>query len=114
MQAQQTSAHLGVVQIGIIAMTLITAFIHFYINATLGGFLFILNGLGYLALLAALFLPLPFVRDHRPLVRWLFIGYTLLTIILWVVMGSRTSLAYVDKAAEVILVILLWLDRARV
>ncbi|MCI0649957.1 MAG: hypothetical protein L0346_34445, partial [Chloroflexi bacterium] len=36
--------------------------------------LFILNGLGYLALAAALFLPLPQLQAQRGRIRWAFIG----------------------------------------
>ena len=123
MNVTSTREQFGIVQIGIVLMTLITAIIHIGINLTIGGFLFILNGLGYLALLTAIFLPQSFVRrflpanlaaNFRPVMRYVFIGYTLLTIILWVVMpGTRSPLAYADKAAEVLLVVLLWLDRGR-
>jgi hypothetical protein len=96
-------------------MTLVTAFVHMYLSVLMGHFslMFTLNALGYLALLAALFLPLPLVSQYRPLIRILFILYTLVTIFGWVFMGSRIPIAYVDKAAEVILVVLLWLDRSR-
>lgn len=122
MQTQRDALRIGPVQIGIIAAALITAFIHIYINVTTQGFLFILNGLGYLALTVLLFLPPTTVnrfvpgsltRSYRSIVRWVFIGYTLLTILLWVMMGTRSTLAYVDKITEVVLVVLLWLDRTR-
>lgn len=74
---------------------------------------FTLNGLGYLALVAALFLPLPILRQYRPAVRMVFLVFTLITIILWVLIGSRILIGYVDKLMEVALVILLWIDRSR-
>jgi hypothetical protein len=115
MQAQQIRTRIGAVQVGIIALTLITALIHLYLNVLMGQFsvMFTLNGLGYLALLAAIFLPVPFFVQRRALFRMLLIGYTLFTILSWAMMGSRIVIAYVDKLAEVALVILLWLDRSR-
>ena len=115
MQSQQVRANIGLVQVGIIVLTLVTAFVHMYLSVLMGKFslMFTLNALGYLALLVALFLPLPLVSQRRPLVRILFILYTLVTIIAWVFMGSRIPIAYVDKLAEIILVVLLWLDRSR-
>lgn len=115
MQSPQARTHIGLVQAGIIVMTLVTAFIHIYLSVLMGKFslMFTLNALGYLALLAALFLPLPLVRQRRSLVRILFILYTLVTILGWVLTGSRIPIAYIDKLAEIILVILLWLDRSK-
>jgi hypothetical protein len=122
MSLTRTQTNFGIVQIGIVLLTLVTAFVHIWINLDMGGFIFILNGLGYLALLVALFIPQSLVdrflpanlaSRYRKVVRTVFIAYTLLTILLWVAMGTRSTLAYVDKAAEILLVILLWLDRAR-
>jgi len=100
--------------IAIIILTLITAVIHL----SLGGSMFILNGLGYLALLAAYLLPQPFFAKRHGLIRWLFIAYTLLTIILYFVFhidGSwqQDGLGLATKLAEVILVLLLFLDGQR-
>jgi hypothetical protein len=105
----------GPVQIGIVLLTLATAMIHFYLNIVMGRFdiLFTLNGLGYLALLAALFLPLPVVSRYRSIVRILFILYTLLTIILWIAFGMRDVLGYTTKAIEVALIALLLVDRSQ-
>lgn len=47
--------------------------------------LFTLNGLGYLGLLLAYFLPLDFLRSRRPLIRTAFLIYTLVTIAAWVI-----------------------------
>ncbi|RPJ51172.1 MAG: hypothetical protein EHM21_03315 [Chloroflexi bacterium] len=115
METQVTSTRIGPIQAGIIVTTLITVLIHLYLNVLLGEFslLFTLNALGYLALLVALFLPHPFFAQRRSLIRWVMIGYTLFTIVSWAFMGSRITIAYIDKIAEVALVILLWLDRSR-
>ena len=89
-----------------------TAAIHLYLG--LQGFpLFVLNGLGYLGLLAALILPIPRISEYRNLVRWIFVGYTALTIFLWILVGARNSLGYTDKVIEIILVALLVLEASR-
>jgi hypothetical protein len=112
---QQETTHFGLLEIGIIILTLITAFVHLVL-LNRGGFdvMFTLNGLGYLAFLAALFVPLPFLKENRRLVRWAFIGYTILTILAWVVLGDKSwpagALGYLTKLNEIVLVILLWLE----
>lgn len=94
--------------LGIIALTLTTAIIHLYLGS-LGLPLFVLNGLGYLALLAALYLPIPRLASYQNAVRWVLVGYTALTVVLWLVItgGASTAIGYVDKMAEVLLIILL-------
>jgi len=104
----QTRPQLGPLQIAIIVLTVATAIIHF--TLVFPSVLFILNGLGYLALLAALYLPVQPLAGYRRAVRWALLGYTALTVLLWVVMGSRIPIAYVDKVIEVALIIVLWLD----
>ena len=96
---------------GIVLLTLATAVIHLQLAFPDPGF--ILNGLGYLALLAALYLPVPRLGHRRNVVRWVLIGYTALTILLWVLLGARTPIGYVDKAIEVALIALLLLEAAR-
>jgi hypothetical protein len=96
----------------VIVLTIGTAMIHFYLG--LHGFpLFILNGLGYLTLLAALTLPIPRISDYRSLIRWVLVGYTTLTIFLWILVGARTSIGYADKIIEIVLVALLVLEASR-
>ncbi len=74
--------------------------------------LFTLNGLGYLILLAAYFLPLPFARDNRSLVRWTLMGFAALTIIAWAVLGRPyTTLGYLTKLIELGLIAFLWMDK---
>jgi hypothetical protein len=63
-----------------------------------------------LGLLAALYLPLSFLSDYRSLVRWGLMGYTALTILLWILIGQRGLSAYLDKLIEVVLIVLLWLE----
>jgi hypothetical protein len=102
---------LGFVQIGIVLLAVATAVVH--LTLLFPDVMFILNGLGYLGLTGALFLPLPFFKDHRPLVRYGLMGFTLLTIVLWGVMGQRSLLGYSDKVLEIALIVLLWIDRKK-
>jgi hypothetical protein len=96
-------------KIGVIVLTIGTALIHLYLG--LQGFpLFILNGLGYLGLLAALILPIPRISDYRSLTRWVLVGYTALTIFLWILLGARNAIGYTDKMIEIALVALLVLE----
>ena len=104
----QERAQLVLLQIGIILLTAATAIIHF--SLVFPSVLFILNGLGYLALLGALYLPIPQLTGYRHLVCWALMGYTALTVVLWIFIGSRIPIAYVDKAIEVVLIVLLWLE----
>ena len=106
------SSRLSAVQIGIIILTLATALIHF--SLLFPDVLFILNGLGYLTLLAAYFLPIDLARKNHNLVRWLFIIFTAVTIIAWVAIGDKSwpggSLGYLAKLIEVALIVLLVVD----
>ena len=96
---------------GIIALTLATAFIH--LQLAFPDPVFILNGLGYLALLAALYLPASRLARYRIAVRWVLVGYTALTIFLWILLGARTPIGYIDKAIEITLILLLLLEARR-
>ncbi len=100
-----------VLRVGIILLTLATAIIH--LQLAFPDPAFILNGLGYLTLLAALYLPVARVAPHRDVVRWVLVGYTALTILLWVLIGARTPIGYIDKAIEAILILLLLAEARR-
>ena len=105
-------SRLGLLRVGIILLTLYEAGVHFSRNFP--DPVFILNGIGYLAFLAALYLPLPVAKDNRRLVRWLFLGYTLITILAWVALGDKSlpggALGYITALSEIILIALLWLE----
>jgi len=107
------SGKLSGLKIIIIILTLITAGIH--ISLLFPDTLFILNGLGYLTLLAAYLLPIPFARDNHNLIRWVFIGYAVVTIISWLAIGNKSwpggALGYFAKLDEVLLIIALLRDR---
>jgi hypothetical protein len=94
---------------GVVLLTLGTAVIH--LQLAFPDPAFILNGLGYLALLAALYLP--GLARYRNVVRLVLIGYTALIIFLWVLFGARIPIGYIDKAIEVALISLLLLDAHR-
>ena len=105
-----TSERMSGLKIIIAILTLLTAGIHF--TLVFPSPVFILNSLGYLTLLAAYLLPIPIARDNRGLVRWAFIGFTVVTIIAWLAIGDKTFvLGYVTKAIEVLLIIALLRDR---
>jgi hypothetical protein len=102
---------------GIILFALATAFLHITLFPDI---MFTLNGLGYLGLLGAYFLPVSFFQQRRDLVWWALVAYTALTIILWVIMGDKNFVAgtssatgYYAKAAEVLLLAFLWADKPR-
>lgn len=102
----------------IILLTLITAGIHFYFFTTGTGTLFtmfLLNGLGYLGLLALLYLPVGLPESIRRLVRPAFIGYTILTIALYIIISWRSNywsvpLAPIAKIDEALLIWQLWVE----
>lgn len=106
---ETTQTRLTPIAIGILLLGLAVAIIH--LQLLFPDLLFILNGLGYLGLLAAYFLPIPIAQERHNLVRWAFIAYTAVTVIAWVVMGSRIILGYTTVAMEILLIILLFADR---
>ena len=75
--------------------------------------LFLLNGIGYLALVTALYLPA--LRQYQPIVRWLLILFAALTIIMYfAIAGFRPNpIGLLTKAVEVALIILLLIDGRR-
>ncbi|HNN13653.1 MAG TPA: hypothetical protein PKL78_08855 [Anaerolineales bacterium] len=100
---------------GIILGALLAAYFHVILFPDIA---FTLNGLGYLGLLGAYFLPIPFFQQRHKLVWWGMVGYTLLTIVLWFIMGNKTFVAgtnsaigYYAKASEIILLLGLWFDK---
>jgi len=100
---------------GIILATLATALLHLSLLPDIG---FTLNGLGYIGLLGAYFLPISFFQQRHKLVWWGLVGYTALTIVLWIILGEQdffatpsSAIGYYAKAAEVILLAFLWADK---
>jgi hypothetical protein len=104
-------------QIGIVLAALATAILHITLFPDI---MFTQNGLGYIGLLGAYLLPIAFFQQRHGMVWWAFVGYTLLTIVLWAVMGDKTFVAgtssatgYYAKAAEILLLIFLWTDKPK-
>ena len=112
--------NLTVKHYGIIVFCLATAFLHLSLLPEMGLDPIALNGFGYLALLGAYFLPIPVFQQRHRLVWWALFGYTLLTIILWIILGDKqfvpgtsSAVGYYAKAAEVILLAFLWADKPK-
>jgi hypothetical protein len=108
-----TRRRFGLLQGTIVLAAGATALIHILLAFQFPGGVdpvFLLNGLGYLVLTALLFVPLPPLEPFRNLIRWALIIYTLITVLAWLFIGARSSIAYVDKAIEILLIICLWVD----
>jgi len=108
-------------QYGIVLCGLATALLHLSLFPRMGPDPIALNGLGYLALLGAYFLPIPFFQQKHNLVWWALLGYTALTFVLWVIMGDKTfsfdfsnaAIGYYAKTAEILMIIFLWSDKPK-
>jgi hypothetical protein len=118
-------------QVGIVVTASVTAVLHLLAAFDQALFpagpdpLFILNGLGYLGLLGAYFLPIRLFQQRHTWVRWALIGYAILTIAAWifiyviqyVILGgtpffSRDAIYGVPaKLAEALLIAFLWSDK---
>lgn len=100
--------------IAIVGLALATANIHL----GLGGFLFTMNGLGYLGL-AALFVigatvSHPLVRTLSWAPRVMLAGYAAMTIAGYLVMGPYFTLGWITKGIEIMLIALVTVDVIRV
>jgi hypothetical protein len=104
----------GFIRISIIGLALAAALIHLGLalpSAWPFSFVFAMNGIGYLALLAGLYLELPVVTRYRGAVRLLFVLYTLVTIALFFVMNTTYgTFGLVTKGIEVLLVVSLLIE----
>lgn len=99
---------LGALQIGIIALVVATAAIHLAIGIPNGFVQFILNGVGYLGLVAALYMPM--FKKYQNWVRWALIAYAAVTVLAWIFIGERSLIGYADKVIEVALIGLLFAE----
>jgi hypothetical protein len=87
--------------------------------------LFLLNGLGYLGLLGAYFLPIPFFQQRHKLAWQVLFVYVIVTIVAWLIIwvgmnvisqgvpffGRDSIYGVPAKIIEVILLALLWKDK---
>ena len=97
----------------IIALALLTALIHLFLGVQGGIAIFILNGLGFIALVAALYL-LPQLAHWSTYIRWALVAYTAITIVAYFVVNQHPfedSVGLITKAIEVILIVLLYLQK---
>ena len=97
------------IRAAIVALALTTGYIHY----TLGGLLFTLNALGYLTAAVAIAIPLALAARFRWVIRLGLIGYAATAIVMWAIQGPYYSTAYIAKAVEVALIVLLAIDFAR-
>jgi hypothetical protein len=103
----------------IILLAVATGLIHLVLLGFLFGgpqILFILNGLGYLALVAALYF-IPQLAGSRSLIRWVLIAYAAITLVAYFVMNWPdvwNPLGIITKAIEVGLIVLLLMDSPEV
>jgi hypothetical protein len=120
-------------QIGLLAAGLVTAVLHLgaafdrQLFAEGPDPLFILNGLGYLGLLGAYFLPIPVFQQRHGLVWKALFGYAILTICAWLVIwvgfsvlrdgmpffGRDSIYGIPAKIAEVLMLVFLRSDRSQ-
>jgi hypothetical protein len=95
----------------------VTALVHlwlFYSGMSRGrpNYLFLANGIGYLALLGAFFATRSAKDQIQNLVGYLLMAYAAVTIVAWVVLnGGRflLGLSIVTKLAEVLLIVMVWM-----
>jgi hypothetical protein len=97
------------IRAAIVALALTTGYIHY----TLGGLLFTLNALGYLVAAVAIVIPLALAVRFRWFIRLGLMGYAATAIVMWAIQGPYYSTAYIAKAVEVALIVLLAIDFAR-
>lgn len=116
--ANATRPSIGPVQIGIILLTLTTAIIHLYFvffdEAMTQTFrvLFVLNFLGYVGLLAALYLPISSLAPLRPIARALLVVQAAASIGAYIYVGVFSTLGWVTKGIEALLIVLLLVEAA--
>jgi len=97
------------VRAAIVALALATGYIH----STLGGLLFTLNAVGYAVAAIAIVIPLALAVRFRWVIRVGLMGYAATAILMWAIQGPYYQTAYIAKAIEVALIVVLAVDFAR-
>ena len=114
---QGSSVKLSGIHILLIAAVLVTAVIHLGLGSdflvNIGDIMFLLNGLGYIGLAALFLIPIARLKPYHETIRWVLVGFTALTILLWVIFGMRNLEGYVAKLAEVAIIVVLIVDRPK-
>lgn len=90
----------------IVVLTIATGWIHL----SLGSLLFTLNGVGYFVAAVAMVAPIALASRFRWFIRLGLIAYALTAIAGWYLMGPRYDVAYIAKAIEVGLIVLLSIE----
>jgi len=98
-----------IVRAAIVSLVLATGYIHY----TLGGLLFTMNAAGYAVAAVAMVIPLALAVRFRWVIRLGLIGYAATAIVGWAIMGPYYSTAYIAKAIEVALIVLVAVDFVR-
>jgi hypothetical protein len=96
----------------ILVLGLITGVIHTVVLPMLGfeWLLMPLNGLGFLVLTGIVFFNPAFLSAQRKLVMYLFMAYTIVTIVAYfVVNAAYDTIGLITKLDEVLLLVALWL-----
>lgn len=105
-------------QWGVVGLTTATAIIHLALAAGSEGFFriaFILNGIGYLALMAGMYF-LPQLAKQQGLIRWALLAFTAVTFVLYFVFNWPNvwgPMGLVDKAVELALMVLVWQEQPK-
>jgi hypothetical protein len=103
------------IRAAIVVFALVTGVIHAVILNLQGvDWLMLLNGLGYFALTWAIFTNVGFLAKRRRLIHYLFMAYTIVTIVGFFVMNDTYGpLGIIAKVDEVLLLVALWLNLDR-
>ena len=103
-------------RIGVIILTLISSLIHFYICidvVSTDGFsplviAWILNGIGYLGLLAAYLGYVPFFKGA--ITGWALAAFAVITVIAWIIIDDHTAIiGWITAAIELVLALMVYL-----
>jgi hypothetical protein len=98
----------------LLAAVLVTAGIHLYLGIKFSDVLFLLNAIGFIGLVGLFLIPLALAQRFHELARWGLIGMSVVTIIMWAIMnGKLDAVSIAAKSAELLVIILLLVDRQR-
>ena len=110
-----SAASLSATDLGIVALTTATGVLHLLLGGG-GELLLLLNGIGYLGLLALLYLPIPAVASLKPALRIVLVLYTAVTFIAYFALHSVAqfdALGILSKLIEALLIGLLVMQIVR-
>ena len=109
---ERVQTKFGILHVLLIAAALVTTAIHLYLGLKFSDVLFLLNAVGFVGLTGLYLLPIKLLQPYRGLIRWVLMGYSLVTIVMWAIMnGKLDAPGIAAKSAEVLIILLLFLDR---